>query len=807
MGSEPQQRTPEFTHDNPLETKNIGFFSTNAVEGTCVGMVIQTGDRTAMGRIAILASGLEAEDTPIAKEIHHFINIITGVAVFLGVSFFIIAFILGYNWLDAVIFLIGIIVANVPEGLLATVTVCLTLTAKRMASKNCLVKNLEAVETLGSTSTICSDKTGTLTQNRMTVAHMWFDNKIHEADTSEDQSGASFNKEAPGWKILERVACLCNRAEFRSGQEGVAILKKEVNGDASEAAILKCTELSKGNVIEYRRKNKKVCEIPFNSSNKFQVSVHETEDPQDNRYLLVMKGAPERILDRCSTIVIDGTERPLNDEWKDAFNTAYMELGGLGERVLGFCDMILPADKYPVGYPFDADEENFPLEGLRFVGLMSMIDPPRAAVPDAVSKCRSAGIKVIMVTGDHPITAKAIAKSVGIISEGMETVEDIAARTNVPVSEVNRSQHKINAAVVHGGELKDMDDKQLDNLLMYHNEIVFARTSPQQKLIIVEGCQRMGAIVAVTGDGVNDSPALKKADIGVAMGIAGSDVSKQAADMILLDDNFASIVTGVEEGRLIFDNLMKSIAYTLTSNIPEISPFLAFILCDIPLPLGTVTILCIDLGTDLIPAISLAYEEAENDIMKRTPRDPLHDKLVNERLISMAYGQIGMLQALSGFVIYFVIMMENGFLPSRLFGIRPYWDDRGNNALEDSYGQEWTYGQRKIVEFTCHTAFFTSIVIVQWADLLICKTRRLSIFQQGMRNMIMIAGLFEETLLAALLAYMPGTDVALRMYPLEWHWWIVPMPFSLLIFVYDEIRKYLIRSGKPGNWVESETYY
>merc|ERR1712198_477246 len=386
--SEPQSRSPDFTNENPLETKNLAFFSTNAVEGTCVGVVVHVGDNTVMGRIAGLASGLEGGETPIAKEIGHFIHLITGVAVFLGVTFFIIAFILGYHWLDAVIFLIGIIVANVPEGLLATVTVCLTLTAKRMASKNCLVKNLEAVETLGSTSTICSDKTGTHTQNRMTVAHMWFDNKIHEADTSENQSGNSFNKEAKGWKILERVACLCNRAEFKGGQDGVHILKREVNGDASEAAILKCTELSKGNVIEYRRKNKKVCEIPFNSSNKFQVSVHETEDPQDNRYLLVMKGAPERILDRCSTIVIDGTERPLNDEWKDAFNTAYMELGGLGERVLGFCDMILPADKYPVGYPFDADEENFPLEGLRFVGLMSMIDPPRAAVPDAVSKCQ-----------------------------------------------------------------------------------------------------------------------------------------------------------------------------------------------------------------------------------------------------------------------------------------------------------------------------------------------------------------------------------------------------------------------------------
>merc|ERR1712117_111959 len=253
------------------------------------------------------------------------------------------------------------------------------------------------------------------------------------------------------------------------------------------------------------------------------------------------------------------------------------ELGSLGERVLGFCDFELDPKQYPHGYPFNPDEDNsFPVTGLRFVGLMSMIDPPRAAVPDAVSKCRSAGIKVIMVTGDHPITAKAIARSVGIISEGTETVEDIAARKGIKVEDVNPREAR--ACVVHGGEIKEMSEKQIDDILMYHTEIVFARTSPQQKLIIVEGCQRMGAIVAVTGDGVNDSPALKKADIGVAMGISGSDVSKQAADMILLDDNFASIVTGVEEGRIIFDNLKKSIAYTLSSNIPVITPFLLFVL-------------------------------------------------------------------------------------------------------------------------------------------------------------------------------------------------------------------------------------
>ncbi|KAK2518253.1 hypothetical protein Q9233_012764 [Columba guinea] len=641
--SEPQTRSPEFTHENPLETRNICFFSTNCVEGTARGIVISTGDRTVMGRIASLASGLEVGRTPIAMEIEHFIRLITGVAVFLGLSFFILSLILGYTWLEAVIFLIGIIVANVPEGLLATVTVCLTLTAKRMARKNCLVKNLEAVETLGSTSTICSDKTGTLTQNRMTVAHMWFDNQIHEADTTEDQSGATFDKRSPTWAALARIAGLCNRAVFKPGQENISISKRDTAGDASESALLKCIQLSCGSVKKMRDKNPKVTEIPFNSTNKYQV---------------------------------------------------------------------------------------------------------------------------IMVTGDHPITAKAIAKGVGIISEGNETVEDIAARLNIPVSQVNPREAK--ACVVHGSDLKDMSSEQLDEILKNHTEI--------------------------------------KADIGIAMGIAGSDVSKQAADMILLDDNFASIVTGVEEGRLIFDNLKKSIAYTLTSNIPEITPFLLFIIANIPLPLGTVTILCIDLGTDMVPAISLAYEAAESDIMKRQPRNPRTDKLVNERLISMAYGQIGMIQALGGFFTYFVILAENGFLPGTLVGIRLAWDDRSTNDLEDSYGQEWTYEQRKVVEFTCHTAFFASIVVVQWADLIICKTRRNSVFQQGMKNKILIFGLLEETALAAFLSYCPGMGVALRMYPLKVTWWFCAFPYSLLIFAYDEVRKLILRRY-PGGWVEKETYY
>ncbi|XP_056398450.1 potassium-transporting ATPase alpha chain 2 isoform X2 [Hyla sarda] len=803
--SEAQSRSSEYTHENPLETKNIAFYSTFCLEGTAKGFVINTGDRTIIGRIASLASGVGNEKTPIAVEIEHFVHIVAAVACSVGVLFFIIAMCMGYSVLNSIIFLIGIIVANVPEGLLATVTVTLSLTAKRMAKKNCLVKNLEAVETLGSTAVICSDKTGTLTQNRMTVAHLWFDDQTHSADTSEDQSHHTFEQISETWKALCKIVSLCNRAEFKAGQEDVPIMKKVVVGDASESALLKFSEVINGNVMQIRAQNKKICEVPFNSTNKFQLSVHETDDPEDPRLLLVMKGAPERILDRCSTIMLTGKELPLDENMKEAFQSAYMELGGLGERVLGFCHLYLPADQYPPSFEFDTESMNFPTTNLCFIGLMSMIDPPRSTVPDAVAKCRSAGIKVIMVTGDHPITAKAIAKSVGIISATSETVEDIAKRLNISVEQVNKRDAK--AAVVNGGELKDMTSEDLDDILTNHSEIVFARTSPQQKLIIVEGCQRQNFVVAVTGDGVNDSPALKKADIGIAMGIAGSDAAKNAADMILLDDNFASIVTGVEEGRLIFDNIKKSIGYTLTKNIAELCPFLIYIIADIPLPLGTITILFIDLGTDIIPSVSFAYEKAERDIMNKKPRRKNVDRLVNQQLALYAYIQIGIIQSVGAFLTYFTVLAEQGFLPHTVLGLRVPWENPNIQDLQDSYGQEWTLRQRQFLEWTVYTAFFISIVVEQLADLIIRKTRRNSVFQQGLfGNKVLLFGLASQILIGAFLSYCPGMPDALKFCPLRAQYWFVAIPFVVLIFIYDEIRKLFIRRY-PGSWWDKNMYY
>lgn len=267
----------------------------------------------------------------------------------------------------------------------------------------------------------------------MTVVRLWFDGQIIKAYTLEDESGKVHDQAtSKAWVKLSRVAVLCSRAEFKQHQDHVPISKREVYGDASEAALLRYMETTIGNIQHRRRQNHKVCEIPFSSVNKYQVSIHETEDPDDDRYLLVMKGAPETIMSLCSTIYTNGKEVPLTQRMRNNIYIAYLRMGSDGERVLGFCDLLLPKHKFPPGYRFDTNDINFPTKDLRFLGLITMIDPPRANVPDAVAKCRSAGIKVIMITGDHPITAKAIAKCVGIISPQSETVEDISYRLSMP---------------------------------------------------------------------------------------------------------------------------------------------------------------------------------------------------------------------------------------------------------------------------------------------------------------------------------------------------------------------------------------
>jgi len=796
--SEPAWRSMHMTNENALLSENIVFYSTYCVEGWAKGIVISTGDLTVVGRLSAYSIEHERKETPISQEISNFMHVLTTAACCVGVFFFILAFMVGYYWVDAILFMIGIIVAAVPEGMLAIVTIALSVTAKRMSSKNCLVKNLESVETLGATSILITDKTGTLTTNKLTIAHVWFDNQIGEIDTAALQNPAiSFDTANHTWKNLARVGILCNSAEFDPNSAGQPVMTRSTIGDPMETALLRCVEAVEGDAQVFRQMHRKLVQIPFNPDSKIQVSVHECADFSTNGYLACMIGSPDVILQRCGSALVQGQERPIDQDYKNAFYYAVNELAGLGETVIALADARLPPAQFPPGYRFSSVQVNFPIKGYRLLGIASMIDPPKAAVPDAIAKVRAAGIKVIMVTGDHPATAAAIAKSVGIV--GVDTPTTPITLTSVPTGQLP-------AGIVVGQDLETMTPETVEDVLMRTNELVFASLKPEQKLQLVETCQRLGGVVTVTGDGVNDAAALRRADVGIAMGQTGDAYSVRCADIVLLDDNFASIVTGVEEGRLMFENLKKVLLYCLASNVPEMGAFLLSMLFQVPLPLGILSILCIDLGTDLLPAVSLAFEEPETDLMKHAPRNPAKDPLLSEQLLFLAYGQIGLIQTAAGFFTYFVIMAESGFHPGRLVGLRTAWESKAINDLRDTYGQEWTYDDRKQLEYMAQAGFLFTIVIIQWACVIQARSRRLSIFSRPLNNMVLNIALVLETLIALIIIYMPGTSQGLQLVPISPVYWVPGIAWALLLVGYEELRKAIARKHE-GSWIDKETKY
>ncbi|MDD3245286.1 MAG: cation-transporting P-type ATPase [Methanosarcina sp.] len=752
--SEPQLRSLECTHSNLLECRNVVFSGTLVQSGNGKAVIFGTGPNTQMGSLATLTEQTLSVDTPIRKELNHFIKIISAIAIFLGITFFLLAFFLQNIFLASLIFAIGIIVANVPEGLLPTVTLALSLASRRMASRNALIKQLESVETLGSTTVICTDKTGTLTQNRMAVNSLiaGFETLepekpfipqegsagqdaeespkkgLAEKDTDSGAKGVPVTGN-PMWNpdkippVFIRVAGLCNNAKIYDSPPGYT-------GDPTEGALLvfanSFVDINKLQ-SEYPRQE----EFPFDSLTRRMEVVCRTPEGKLEVYL---KGAPEVVVEMCGLVMESGGVRKLDEAGQKELLDRHLGLAEKGERIIALAFRQAEGEKEYTG-------------DFIFLGFIGIVDPPRPEARDAIAKCHAAGIKVVMITGDHPVTAESIARDVGLAVSGKPEI-------------------------ITGDELKSLSRTELASRLK-NPSIVFARTSPVQKLKIVQLFQAEGEIVTMTGDGVNDAPAIKNADMGVAMG-SGTDVAREAADMVLLDDNFATIVNAVEEGRTVFDNIKKFIAYILTSNIPEILPFIAFVLLSIPLPMTVQLILAIDLGTDILPAITLGVEKGEGDIMKRPPR-PRHEKLLTPQVLLTSYGVKGPIEAAAGFFCYFAVLLDGGW----------------------GFGEQLAHTNPLYMQAI--TAFFSAVIICQIANVFVSRTRFQSVFSMGLfSNRMVLLGIASELLILAIIIWNPFANLIFNTAPIDLRYMLLAVPFAVLLFGVDELRKYLLR--KNVNW-------
>lgn len=709
--SEPQLRKLECTHDDILESRNMVFSGTFVLSGDGRALAYATGMNTEIGKIASLTKETSTVQTPLHKELAYFVRVISIMSVSCGMLFFLISLFLDQRFIGSLMFAMGIIVATVPEGLLPTVTLSLSIASKRMAKKNALIKNLESVETLGSTTVICTDKTGTITQNRMKVSTL----VLNSAELKADGKSLGRIKE---FQQLLRAMSLCNNS--RKSSEG------DYSGDPTEASLMNFA----GQHIDVTRLSGteiRIHESPFDSKTKRMITVNELR----GKRTAYMKGAPEIVLGRCSRILSDGRPRPLTSRDRQRISAFYKKIASRGERVLGFA--------YKGTKSTRTAEKSF-----IFIGLAGMLDPPREGVSEAIGKCRTAGIRVIMITGDYSLTAESIARKVGML-DGKK------------------------ANIITGEQLNRLDDAGLARELK-KKDVLFARTNPSHKLRIVRALQSIGEIVTVTGDGVNDAPALKNADMGVSMGVTGTEVAREASKMVLMDDNFATIVNAVEEGRTIFDNIKKFVSYTLSSNAPEIMAFIAFALFNIPLPLTVVLILVIDLGTNMLPAIGLGTERPELDVMKQPPRSR-KERIFTVPLFTMSYLGVGIMQAAAAFSLYFYILFSGG----------------------------WTWGQNLPVTDPLYmkavTGFFVSILITQLADVIICRTRRQSILKAGFfRNRIVLLGILTELLILWFIVYTPAGNTLFRTAALGPEI-LIAVPFALLIVLGDELRRLLVRRG------------
>ncbi|KAF8162822.1 aminophospholipid-transporting P-type ATPase [Crassisporium funariophilum] len=856
--SEPQERfpLPDGTKQRPVEADNLVFNSTLVVNGEGWGTVVRTGDHTFIGQIASLTGGESGNESPLAVEIGRFVVIVSCIAILFAVVFFAVGITTVYKGKAAqtVTFAVSILVAFVPEGLPSVVTLLLSIAAKRMAKQNVLVKDLQGVETLGSLTLLATDKTGTLTRNQMTVTNLWSGSKMYSAfqSNNDDESTQKFSMDASGMQEIVDISALNSRVKF--DRTDIPFDQREILGDATETGLTRFAGRHlKLEYESYVKQYPKVFEVPFNSTNKWALVI--INKPHSSGILTsYIKGAPERVLAKCSSYLKDGTQVPITDAFREEYDAAYDYMASRGHRVIACAQSLLPGEEYPIHYPFSRTDSQYPSSDYCFVGLVSLEDPPKHGVREAIGTLRLAGIKVMMVTGDHPKTAEAIARKINLILG--DTRETLAAKTGRPFEDIYEDE--VTAVVVHGDDIDGLQGWQWDQIFS-KDEIVFARTSPKHKLEIVKRAQALGHIVGVTGDGVNDSPALKKADLGIAMNITGSDVSKEAADMILLDDNFASCVQGVAEGRQIFVNLKRSIQYTLTHSTPEVIPQLLYVVVPIPLPLSAILILVIDLGFELCVALSFAWDQPEtvDGLMRMKPRKPVNERsiralkrralqrsktlardaetqeviqpskisiwfskmktpfrrsfwenmtevtdnetLVDGKLLSYAYLEAGMIETLACLIAYFVVFFKNGFSPADLRTAQQNgsYFTKSSPDFINSRGRAIN-AQDQIDAFgQAQGIVYLSIFITQCFNVFAVKARLSFPFgKRVVSNKWNFAGILAGACLGMFIIYTPPLHVvfggSFRLSPL---YWLIPVAFGVLLLGWASLRVIMLRKS------------
>ncbi|MEK4651472.1 calcium-translocating P-type ATPase, SERCA-type [Bacillus circulans] len=707
--SVPVPKTVSAIKNNNLalgDMENMGFMGTMVSRGSGVGVVIGTGMKTAMGQIADLLQNADSVTTPLQRRLEQLGKILIVTALLLTVLVVVIGVLQGNDLYTMVLAGVSLAVAAIPEGLPAIVTIALSLGVQKMIRKNAIVRKLPAVETLGCASVICSDKTGTLTQNKMTVTKTWIGGKTYTVDgTGYEPQGQYYVGEQlvnPAKdKALQQLltfGMLCNHAEILQKDDDYVL-----NGDPTEGAILVAGMKAGFTRAQLLNQFAIVNEFPFDSTRKMMSVV--VKDPT-GRQFVVTKGAPDVLIGQSKSILFENRSQALGNKEKQVVQDAINGLASQALRTIAIGYKEISPNTL-IMHEREAEKD------LIFIGLQGIIDPPRPEVKQAVKECKEAGIKTVMITGDHVITANAIAKQLGIAN--------------------NHSK------VMEGKELSDLSLKELEDIV--EDVAVFARVSPEHKLKIVQAFQNRGHVVAMTGDGVNDAPAIKKADIGIAMGITGTDVAKEASSLVLMDDNFASIKSAIVEGRNIYENIRKFIRYLLASNVGEILVMLFAMLLALPLPLVPIQILWVNLVTDGLPAMALGLDRPEDNVMKRGPRSP------NEGVFSRGLGWK---------------VISRGFLIG-VSTILAFMFAYNNNPENLEYAQ---------------TVAFITLVLAQLIHVFDCRSEKSILSRNPFGNMYLVWAVVSSLVLALIVIYVPGLQEIFHTLPIAMKDWPMIIGFA-----------------------------